>query len=109
MAEQPDVEHLKQRLLYRQAIEASRCFEEKVVTDVRDADVGAILGWGFAPWSGGPLSLIDTVGTATFVEQCDALAEQYGDRFKAGALLREMAANGETYYGRFNPHREAAA
>ncbi len=109
LAEQPDVEHLKQRLLYRQAIEASRCFEEKVVTDVRDADVGAILGWGFAPWSGGPLSLIDTVGVARFVEDCDALAATYGPRFEPGGLLREMAANGESYYGRFNPSQVAAA
>ena len=37
---------------YRQAVEAARCLEEGVVTDARDADVGAILGWGFAPWLG---------------------------------------------------------
>ncbi len=52
-----DVQELKNRFLYIQALEAARCFEEGVVTDVRDADVGAILGWGFAPWAGGPLSL----------------------------------------------------
>ena len=109
LADQPTADHLKKRLLYRQAVEAARCFEEQVVTDVRDADVGAILGWGFAPWSGGPISLIDTVGVAKFVEECDALAERYGDRFKPNDLLREMAANGESFYGRFNPHKQAAA
>src|SRR5690606_37818701 len=75
-----DVQELRNRFLYIQALEAARCFEEGVVTDVRDADVGAILGWGFAPWAGGPLSLIDMVGTAAFVEECDKLAQKYGPR-----------------------------
>ena len=95
------VEELKTRLLYRQAVEAARCWEEGVVDDPREADVGAILGWGFAPWSGGPISLIESVGVAKFVETCDRLAEQHGDRFRVPQLLRDMAANGETFYGRF--------
>jgi 3-hydroxyacyl-CoA dehydrogenase/enoyl-CoA hydratase/3-hydroxybutyryl-CoA epimerase len=69
------IETLRRRLLYRQAVEAARCYEEGVVTDPRDADVGAILGWGFAPWTGGPLSLIDTVGASAFVAECDRLAD----------------------------------
>jgi 3-hydroxyacyl-CoA dehydrogenase / enoyl-CoA hydratase / 3-hydroxybutyryl-CoA epimerase len=97
----PDV--LEKRLLYIQALEAARCFEEGVVTDVRDADVGAILGWGFAPWSGGPLSLIDTVGTARFVAECEELAGELGERFRPNALLREMAEKNETFYRRFAP------
>ena len=51
-----DVEELKLRFLVTQAVEAARSFEEHVVTDVREADVGSILGWGFAPFSGGTLS-----------------------------------------------------
>ncbi len=102
-----DPEELRKRLLYRQALEAARCFEEKVVTDVRDADVGAILGWGFAPYTGGPLSLIDTIGAAQFVAECDRLAAKYGTRFTPNDLLREMAAAGDTFYGRFNPHAPA--
>lgn len=104
-----DVQELKNRFLYIQALEAARCFEEGVVTDVRDADVGAILGWGFAPWAGGPLSLIDMVGTAAFVEQCDKLAQKYGPRFTPNKLLRDMASKGETFYGRFAPGKEKAA
>ncbi len=97
---EPDVvAHLRQRLLYRQAVEAARCFDEGVVTDPRDGDVGAILGWGFAPWSGGPFSLIDSVGTAAFVAACDALAAQYGDRYAPPEGLRAMAAKGESFYG----------
>ena len=104
-----DMQELKNRFLYIQALEAARCFEEGVVTDVRDADVGAILGWGFAPWAGGPLSLIDMVGTAAFVEACDKLARKYGPRFTPSKLLRDMASKGETFYGRFAPNKEKAA
>ena len=75
----------------------------------RDADVGAILGWGFAPWTGGPLSLIDMVGAKAFVEQCDKLAQKYGERFKPNKLLRDMAEKGDTFYGRFAPAKEKAA
>src|SRR5271169_6731321 len=63
-----DVEELKLRLLGMQALETARCFEEKVLTDVREADVGSILGFGFAPFSGGTLSWIDMMGTMKFVE-----------------------------------------
>ena len=103
-----DIEELKNRFLYIQALEAARCFEENVVTDVRDADVGAILGWGFAPWSGGPLSLIDMVGTKAFVETCDTLAQKYGPRFTPNKLLRDMAGTNDTFYNRFNPAKPAA-
>ncbi len=107
---EPDlVDELKKRMLYRQAIEAARCYEEGVVTDPRDADVGAILGWGFAPWTGGPVSLIDTVGAAKFVEECDRFAQKYGKRFMPNALLRDMAAKGDTFYARFNPNTKKAA
>ena len=101
------IEEIRTRLLYRQAVEAARCFEEGVVTDPRDADVGAILGWGFAPWTGGPISLIDSIGVAKFVETCDRLTEKYGSRFAPPKLLREMAANGETFYGRFGKAKAA--
>ena len=80
-------------------MEAARCYEENVVTDPADADVGAVLGWGFAPWTGGPLSLIDTVGAAEFVRECDRLAQLHGDRFAPNAQLREMAKSGATFYG----------
>ncbi|MDP1670839.1 MAG: 3-hydroxyacyl-CoA dehydrogenase family protein, partial [Alphaproteobacteria bacterium] len=107
-ANEPDVEELKKRFLYVQALDTARCFEEGVLTDVRDADVGAIQGWGFAPYTGGPLSLIDTVGVAEFVRECDRMAQAYGERFAPNKLLREMATKGESFYGRFNPKQQAA-
>lgn len=102
------VEELKTRLLYRQAVEVARCWAEGVIDDPREADLGAILGWGFAPWSGGPITLIDQTGLKAFVETADRLAATYGDRFKVPELLREMAAKGETFYGRFAPEKKAA-
>jgi 3-hydroxyacyl-CoA dehydrogenase/enoyl-CoA hydratase/3-hydroxybutyryl-CoA epimerase len=103
------VEELRTRLLYRQAVEAARCFEEGVITDPRDADVGAILGWGFAPWTGGPISLIDSVGVAAFVQTCDRLTQAYGDRFAPPQLLRDMAAKNDTFYRRFGQAAREAA
>ncbi len=94
----PSLEELKMRLLYAQALDAVRCMEEGVLTNPEDGDVGGIFGLGFAPYTGGPLSLIDTVGVAKFVQECDALAKKYGERFTPPKLLRDMAAKGETFY-----------
>ncbi|MEN5170063.1 3-hydroxyacyl-CoA dehydrogenase NAD-binding domain-containing protein [Brevundimonas pondensis] len=102
------VDELKTRLLYRQAVEVARCWAEGVIDDPREADLGAILGWGFAPWSGGPITLIDQTGLKAFVETADRLTATYGDRFKVPELLREMAAKGEAFYGRFAPEKKAA-
>ncbi|RZJ04324.1 MAG: 3-hydroxyacyl-CoA dehydrogenase [Brevundimonas sp.] len=99
----------KQRLLYRQAVEVARCWEEGVIDDPREADVGAILAWGFAPWTGGPITLIDQTGLKEFVTQADVYAERYGDRFKAPQLLRDMADEGRTFYGDFAGKQKAAA
>jgi 3-hydroxyacyl-CoA dehydrogenase/enoyl-CoA hydratase/3-hydroxybutyryl-CoA epimerase len=98
-----DVSELKARLLGIQALETARCFEEQVLIDVREADVGSILGFGFAPFSGGTLSYIDMMGVPAFVEQCSKLEAKYGERFKPAQLLLEMAAKRESFYGRFGP------
>jgi 3-hydroxyacyl-CoA dehydrogenase/enoyl-CoA hydratase/3-hydroxybutyryl-CoA epimerase len=95
---QPDVEHVKKRLLYVQSLETVRCMDEGVVTTAADADVGSILGWGFPPWTGGTLSLIETVGLAKFVEECDALAAKHGPRFAVPDSLRQRAARNEPFY-----------
>ena len=102
------VEDQKRRLLYRQAVEVARCWEEGVIDDPREADVGAILAWGFAPWTGGPITMIDQTGLKAFVEQADKYAAQYGDRFSPPQLLRDMAAKGETFYGKFAGQKAAA-
>jgi 3-hydroxyacyl-CoA dehydrogenase/enoyl-CoA hydratase/3-hydroxybutyryl-CoA epimerase len=103
-----DVTELKQRLLVIQAVEAARTVEDGVVTDPREADVGSILGFGFAPFTGGALSYIDFMGVKNFVALCDRLTEKHGARFAPPALLREMGLSGETFYGRFAARKEAA-
>src|SRR5262245_3094282 len=90
-----DIEELKLRLLSIQALETARCFEENVLTDVREADVGSILGFGFAPFSGGTLSWIDMMGTMRFVDLCRKLEKKYGPRFAPNKLLIDLAAKGE--------------
>jgi 3-hydroxyacyl-CoA dehydrogenase/enoyl-CoA hydratase/3-hydroxybutyryl-CoA epimerase len=104
-----DVNELKQRFLVVQAVEAARTFEEHVVTDVREADVGSILGFGFAPLTGGTLSYIDMMGVKNFVDLCRKFETKYGARFKPGKLLVEMADKGESFYGRFGPPKAKAA
>jgi 3-hydroxyacyl-CoA dehydrogenase/enoyl-CoA hydratase/3-hydroxybutyryl-CoA epimerase len=98
-----DVDEMKQRLLVVQSLEAARTLEEGVITDVREADVGSILGFGFAPFTGGTLSYIDMMGTRRFVELCRRLEAKYGPRFAPCGLLSDMAAKGDTFYGRFPP------
>jgi 3-hydroxyacyl-CoA dehydrogenase/enoyl-CoA hydratase/3-hydroxybutyryl-CoA epimerase len=102
------VGELKRRLLAVQALEAARTVEEGVITDPREADVGSILGFGFAPFTGGTLSYIDGLGAAAFVEMCDGLAREHGERFRPNVLLRDMAAKGESFYGRFSGQAKAA-
>ncbi|GIQ71685.1 3-hydroxyacyl-CoA dehydrogenase NAD-binding domain-containing protein [Bradyrhizobium sp. RD5-C2] len=102
------VEELKQRFLVVQAVEAARTVEDHVITEVREADVGSILGFGFAPFTGGALSYIDFMGTKKFVALCHAFEKKYGSRFTPPKLLEEMAAKGETFYGRFPPKKQAA-
>ena len=103
-----DIDELKHRFLAMQALESARCIEEGVVTDVREADVGSILGFGFAPFSGGTISYIDGMGTKAFVELCAKLAQKYGDRFKPSPLLLDMAKTGDTFYHRFAPEKRKA-
>ena len=104
-----DIEELKLRLLGIQALETSRCFEEKVLTDVREADVGSILGFGFAPFSGGTLSWIDMMGTKRFVELCRKLDKKFGARFAPNKLLIDLAQKGEGFYQRFAPGKKKEA
>ncbi len=107
-AEQPDLIEVQHRLLFAQVLEAVRALEENVLEDIREGDVGAILGWGFAPWSGGPFSWLDIIGTPYAAERCDELTEQFGARFATPALLREMADKGQSFYGRFDKSVKAA-
>ncbi len=103
-----EVTAIKQRLLSIQALETARCIEEGVVTDVREANVGSILGFGFAPFTGGTLSFIDGMGSKAFVALCGKFATLHGDRFKPCKLLLDMAKKGDSFYRRFPPETRKA-
>jgi 3-hydroxyacyl-CoA dehydrogenase / enoyl-CoA hydratase / 3-hydroxybutyryl-CoA epimerase len=96
----------RDRLLAAQALETVRCLEEGVITDPSQCDVGAILGWGFAPWTGGPLSWIDRMGVRACVERCEQLAEKYASsRLQPPLSLKRLAATGGTIYSATWPPR----
>ena len=99
----PNLTEVQHRLLFAQVLEAVRALEDGVLTDIREGDVGAILGWGFAPWSGGPFSWLDRIGAGQAVVWCEGLAARHGARFAPPELLVDMAAKGESFYGRFAP------
>jgi len=105
---QPSLTDVQHRLLFAQVLEAVKALDEGVLTDIREGDVGAILGWGFAPWSGGPFSWLDMISAERAVGICRGLAAQFGPRFHAPGLLREMAATGQTFYDRFGGEKAAA-
>ena len=87
--DQPPLTDVQQRLAMIQTLEAVRALEEGVLTDVREGDVGAILGWGFMPWSGGPFSWLDILGSLEAVAMADRLAAAHGPRFAAPERLRD--------------------
>jgi len=100
-----DTEELKQRFLVTIALEAARVMEEGIVTDPREADVGSILAFGFAPFTGGALSYIDGMGVQNFLDLAKRLQKKYGPQFKAPKLLVDMAAKKQTFYSRFDPYK----
>lgn len=106
--DQPDLTEVKHRLMMSQVLEAVRALEEGVLEDIREGDVGAILAWGFAPWSGGPFSWLDMIGADKAVEICDGLTDAHGSRFATPELLRDLAAKGDSFYGRFDTSSKAA-
>ena len=98
VAQQPSPQEVRKRFLYIQALESARCFEEGVVISAAEADVGSCMGWAFPSYTGGTLSFIDTVGIRAFVDECDRMAGDYGDRFAVSDWLREKAGRGEGFY-----------
>jgi 3-hydroxyacyl-CoA dehydrogenase/enoyl-CoA hydratase/3-hydroxybutyryl-CoA epimerase len=86
-----DMQELKDRILYRQAIEAARCLQEGVLTSERDGNIGSIFGIGFPAWTGGALQFIRSEGVKRFIGRAEELSKQYGPRFTPPGLLREWS------------------
>ena len=95
---QPSLEEVKERLLYIQLIATANCYADGVLQDPQSADLGAIFGWGFAPWTGGPISYIDTIGADAFVRISESLAQKHGERFSPPNMFRDIAKEKGTLY-----------
>ena len=95
---------VKDRMLFAEALETAKCFEEGVVTSAAAANIGSIMGIGFPPNTGGAAQFMTgyesasgEIGLTAFVARADELAAAYGERFRPTAYLRELAAKGETF------------
>jgi 3-hydroxyacyl-CoA dehydrogenase / enoyl-CoA hydratase / 3-hydroxybutyryl-CoA epimerase len=97
LKEQLPQQEMIDRLMYAQANEAAKCYEEKVVESVADTNIGSIFGWGFAPFQGGALQFINAVGLEKFVKRSKELEKKYGARFKPAKILVKMAKEGKTF------------
>ena len=105
--EQPSLRDVKERMLFAEALETAKCFDEGVIESAAAANIGSIMGIGFPPSSGGAAQYVtgyqdptDTdgpIGLAVFLERADELADAYGERFRPSAYLRDLAAKGESF------------
>ncbi len=97
-AEQP-FHDLQERMLFAEALETVKCFDENVLRTVPDANIGSIFGIGFPAWTGGVIQYINGYegGIAGFVARARELAERYGDRFLPPASLVAKAETGEVF------------
>ena len=97
LAEQMPQQELMDRLMFAQANEAAKCYAEKVVEAVGDANIGSIFGWGFAPFQGGALQYINAYGVERFVARAHELADRFGERFRPAQSLQRMAAEQQRF------------
>jgi 3-hydroxyacyl-CoA dehydrogenase/enoyl-CoA hydratase/3-hydroxybutyryl-CoA epimerase len=103
-AEQPPFADVKDRMLFAEALETAKCFEEGVIESSAAANIGSIMGIGFPPNTGGAAQFMTgyeaadgRIGLQAFLDRADELAETYGDRFRPTAYLRDLAARGEGF------------
>ena len=87
----------KDRLLFRQVIEALKCLETGVLRTVADGNIGSIMGIGAPAWTGGLLQFVNTYGLQNFIDRCASLSAAYGERFQAPAIVAEKLVKGETF------------
>jgi 3-hydroxyacyl-CoA dehydrogenase/enoyl-CoA hydratase/3-hydroxybutyryl-CoA epimerase len=94
-------EDMQERMLFAEALETVKCFDEGVLHTIADANIGSIMGIGFPAWTGGVAQYIDAYpgGLPGFVERARILAKAYGDRFQPPASLVEKAEKGRSLRG----------
>ncbi|WUI60830.1 3-hydroxyacyl-CoA dehydrogenase NAD-binding domain-containing protein [Actinomycetospora sp. NBC_00405] len=94
-------EDMQERMLFAEALETVKCFDEGVLHTIADANIGSIMGIGYPAWTGGVAQYIDGYpgGLPGFVERARILAKAYGDRFAPPASLVEKAEKGQSLRG----------
>ena len=93
-----DIEELKDRLLYRQAVETARCLHENVLTSVHEANIGSIFGIGFPAWTGGALQFIYGMGIDAFAKRAKELAARHGPGFELSAEVQHTLLSQQPVY-----------
>ena len=94
----PDIETAQLRMALMMINEAAYCFEENILKSPTDGDLGAILGLGFPPFTGGPFRYLDHVGIQTTVDKLNEFTEKFGSRFKPANILVEYVKEGKRFY-----------
>jgi 3-hydroxyacyl-CoA dehydrogenase/enoyl-CoA hydratase/3-hydroxybutyryl-CoA epimerase len=92
------MQQLKDRLLYRQAVETARCLSENVLTTVHDANIGSIFGIGFPGWTGGAMQFIYGAGIDAFFHRAEVLAAKYGTGFALSPAVKDAVRRFEPRY-----------
>ena len=95
-------EQIIDHLMIPLCLEVARCLEENIVASPAEADLALVYGIGFPPFLGGALKYIDTIGLQNFCDKADALAA-VSPLYLVPTQMREMAARGETFYGKLQP------
>jgi 3-hydroxyacyl-CoA dehydrogenase/enoyl-CoA hydratase/3-hydroxybutyryl-CoA epimerase len=106
-AEQPLLRDIQERMLFAEALETAKCFDEGVIESAAAANIGSIMGIGFPPNTGGaaqymtgyqdPTDPDGPIGLSVFVERAGELADRYGERFRPSAYLRDLAEKGGSF------------
>lgn len=91
---------IQKRLIYPMLLQAVRCHDEQVVQQAWAIDLAMVLGTGFAPFRGGPLHVVDTIGLKRFIANCDDLRSIHGDRFDVPEELLAMEQEGKSFFGK---------
>lgn len=94
----PDTETAQQRMALMMVNEAAYCLQEEILKSPTDGDLGAILGLGFPPFTGGPFRYIDQEGAQTIVDRLNAYSEKFGPRFKPAQILIDHAKEGKNFH-----------
>ncbi|MBS3996585.1 MAG: enoyl-CoA hydratase/isomerase family protein [Hydrogenophaga sp.] len=93
-----DLQAVKDRLLYRQAVETARCLAEGVLTSVHDGNIGSIFGIGFPGWTGGALQFIYGQGINAFERRCGELAARFGEGFALSEAVKSAIRQHQPTY-----------